>query len=467
MREMRIISLAALFTGTALAATFGGAVAQTISSPDASGPIPATALPGSPTHDYPFFSSDKDLAANGYVEEEYIIRGRANRYNITSLATGTAIDDHPYVTRVVVRRPADAKRFNGTAIVEWDNVTNNFDAENVWFWDSQYFIRSGYIWVGVSAQKLGVEYLHKWNSNRYGTLDVTDHGAVTDDALSYDIFSQVGAVLRHPGSVNVLGGLRPGRIIATGESQSAVRLVSYINAVHPLAKVFDGFVLLSPVGAIVRPDLISPVWKIQTEYDVTAADASLRTPDTEKLRSWEIAGTSHMDHQARQAREPLELRDTGISSETVIAQGCTYPDLGTRVPTTYVLSSAFDKIGRWVEGKSPSSAPRIEMASIASRPAKSVVSRDSAGMALGGIRLSQLSVPTAINVGINIGPGACERWGYSAPFDLATLNTRYPTHKAYVAAVVAQTKENLKHGFILPEDAASTIHDAEISHVGR
>jgi hypothetical protein len=52
--------------------------------------------------------------------------------------------DHPYKTRIVVRRPADAKRFNGTVLVEWDNVTNGFDAEKVWFFSWEQMVRAGY-----------------------------------------------------------------------------------------------------------------------------------------------------------------------------------------------------------------------------------------------------------------------------------------------------------------------------------
>jgi hypothetical protein len=46
---------------------------------------------GDPSHNYPFFASDKDLATNGYVEEEFLIQGSANRYTTPSLTTGTVI----------------------------------------------------------------------------------------------------------------------------------------------------------------------------------------------------------------------------------------------------------------------------------------------------------------------------------------------------------------------------------------
>ena len=43
----------------------------------------------------------------------------------------------------------------------------------------------------------------------------------------------------------MLGGLQPKHVIAIGESQSAGRLVTYIDAVHPLVDVYDGFLVHS------------------------------------------------------------------------------------------------------------------------------------------------------------------------------------------------------------------------------
>jgi hypothetical protein len=72
-----------------------------------------------------------------------------------------------------------------------------------------------------------------------------------------------------------------------------------------------------------------------------------------------------------------------------------------------------------------------------------------------------------MNSGTNTGPGACGRWGYYKPFDLAKLNKLYPTHDAYVSAVERVTNENLRAGFILKPDAESTIREAKESMIGR
>jgi hypothetical protein len=458
--------------------------------PSVTGPVAAPDVPGTPSHNYIFFASNHDLAAHGYVEEEFFIKGTASTYNINGPVTATVKDTgQPYYTRVVVRRPADPRRFNGTALVEWDNVTNQFDAENVWFFDWEHMMRAGYVWVGVSPQTVGIAALKKWSPARYGEFDVgkvvagtVPRGGPDADAMSYDIFSQVGEAIRHPAGVDILHGLKPKVIIATGESQSASRLATYVNSVHPLAKVYDGFLLLSAIGSKIREDLISPVFKINTEHDVVTGDVLVQQPDTAKFRSWDVAGTSHVDQHLRASREPLELRDNGVSLEAKMAPLCSNAQVGTRVPTGYVVASAFDKLSKWTAGgKPPPTAPHLDITQVNQRPAQSVVKRNGDMLAQGGIQLSEMVVPTQINFGVGapadanaaaaggeaIGAGACVRWGYSVDMSVDTLNAKYPSHAAYVAAVTKVAEQNVKDGYILPFDAATTIREAKDSHIGK
>jgi hypothetical protein len=58
---------------------------------------------------------------------------------------------------VVVREPADKSKISGTVIVEWLNVSGGIDADPDWTSLSEEIVRRGDIWVGVSAQKIGVE----------------------------------------------------------------------------------------------------------------------------------------------------------------------------------------------------------------------------------------------------------------------------------------------------------------------
>ena len=54
--------------------------------------------------------------------------------------------------------------------------------------------------------------------------------------------------MRHPVGINPLGDLVYERMIAVGESQSAFRLVTYVNAIHPLVHLYDGFLIHSRGG---------------------------------------------------------------------------------------------------------------------------------------------------------------------------------------------------------------------------
>ena len=440
-------------------------------APAITGPIAATAPPGDSSHGYPFYAALQDLKSRGYVEQEFFIQGVANRYETPAAEDGKVTDgDHAYKTRILVRRPASPGRFNGTVVIEWNNVTSGHDLDIDWFQAGDYFIRSGYAYIGVTAQRIGVEALKVWSAKRYGSLDVTADGTITNDALSYDIMSDVARAVRKPGSVDALGGLKPERVFATGHSQSAARLGIYVNAVHPLAPVFDAIVLHGG-GAKVRAGLDVKVWKLLSETDVLN-QAALRQPDTRNFRTWEVAGDSHVDTQFIASSRALGSRDGNpvapnftpggrgntATSSSGVAPSCERPPY-SHVPFYQVMDAAFDHLVRWVkDGTLPPSAPPIETSSVGP-PA--VFARDQAGNALGGIRLAEHAVPTSVNTGQNTGPGFCRLYGSHQDFDAATIQNLYPTHAQYVAAVKNITGQNLKDGYILKPEAEATIAAAE------
>lgn len=443
----------------------------TTTPPTVTGPIRATAAPGDPAHDYPFHASLVDLAAEGYVEEEFFVEGTANRYNTPPQATGTIVDgNHPYRTTVTVRRPVSARRFNGTVVIEWNNVTAGRDQDIDWFLIHEHLIRAGYAWIGVSAQRLGVEALKVWSPKRYATLDVTHGGAVDNDALSYDIFAGVAQAVRHPGRTNMMGGFKVDRIFAIGHSQSAGRLATYVNSIHPLAPSFDAVVVHGGGGRI-RTDLDLKVWKLVAETDVIASQAANRQPDTGKFRMWEVAGTSHVDVRFVAYSRRLNARDGATVVGRAPVSGTASPvnpcdrSPWSHVPFHYVMSAALDHLVRWVkDGTPPPGAPPIDTTS-PGPPA--TIQRDKHGNALGGIRLAEHAVPIGVNTGVNSGPGFCRLYGSHVDFDAATLASLYASHDAYVSAVKDATRKNLKAGYILKADAEATIAEAEKSTVGK
>jgi hypothetical protein len=339
-------------------------------------------------------------------------------------------------------------------------------------------IRRGAAWVGVTAQAVGVNSLKSPppqqtinNPARYTTL------SHPGDSYSYDIFSQAGQAIRDNAKV-VLGGLKPKHVIATGESQSAGRLTTYIDAVHPLVKVYDGYLVHSRGGAgsaltqdplpavptpsptLIRDDLDVPVLLFQLENDTSAIAA--RRDDTARYRLWEVAGTAHYDQYGLS----LGATDTGKLDDYVkwfetMRSPTNKPnpnftcDLPINVgPATYVLRAAVAAIDDWVaKGTPPAKAPRLETVSV--NPVQ--YATDEHGIVQGGIRTPAVDAPVATLGGLgNSGSGPigqfCRLFGNTVPFTSEQLTARYKTQRNFATQWKKATQAAVKAGFILPSD---------------
>lgn len=187
----------------------------------------------------PDLTSDFNVAVLGYEETEYVVEGTAESYELRG-ERGTdgrwEVTKGPearFRTRILVRRPVDGARFSGTTVVEWHNVSGGLDVGPGWGFLHRNIAARGHAWVGVAVQRAGIEggaivegpHLKRLAPDRYADLD---HPG---DAWSFDIFTQVGRLLRLPAAQNPLRGLKPSTLLAMGESQGAAYLVTYINAI--------------------------------------------------------------------------------------------------------------------------------------------------------------------------------------------------------------------------------------------
>jgi hypothetical protein len=420
--------------------------------PVVEGPIPG-AVPGNPAspvlgETYPFFSTWYDLAASGYVEEEFYLSGVADAYSTTGAKLAS---DVPYRTRMIVRRPVSQAAFNGTVLVEWQNVTAGYDLDALW---SRRHMREGYAWVGVSAQRVGVTQLRGWSPTRYGELDVTGGGAFTTDQLSYDIFAQAAQSLRSSGDVDPLGGLELDRVLAIGASQSASRMTTYYNVVLPQEQpVFDGYAFI--VGSAPTRVGTEPIIQVLSETDVT--NPATRRPDSEVFRRWEVAGAAHSGWEGQEYRRPLSIRDLGAAP----VYECTNPPF-SRVLLSQPIEAAYAHLARWVDGGAP--PPHAPYLEFTTPPTKA---RNELGLALGGIQLSQVAVPTALNTGSNSGPSFCVLFGTHVPFSEQQLDALYRNHGRYVGAVAQTDSANVEAGYLLRADAQENQREAAHSSVGK
>lgn len=424
-----------------------------------------------------------DLADVGYVQEEFFIAGTASAYTApTPLAADGAWAVAPasiaaYKTRLLVYRPANARAFGGTVFVEWLNVSGGLDSAPDWITAHIEMIRAGMVWVGVSAQLVGVEGgsgglvslpLKAVNPRRYGSLH---HPG---DSFSYDMFSQAGQALRGRSGVRMLGGLVPQVIIAAGESQSASRMVTYVNGVHPLAGMYDGFLIhsrggggaplsqspLPQVGASapirIRTDLDVPVFVFQTETDVPGTVAS-RQPDTDGFRLWEVAGSAHADTYTLLVGMTDRGTDPSVADVRVIASPIPgIIDCGAPInsgPQHVVLDAAIAHLDRWIRrGTPPPTAPLLE-----TLPGTPVTfATDAFGNVLGGVRTPWVDVPVATLSGFGqpSGGGFCGLFGTTTPFAQATLDALYPSVREYVRAYRTALRRAVRQGVMRRQDAA-------------
>jgi hypothetical protein len=484
MSKLRSIIPVVMLAGLSLTAgpTAHAHGQQTVPVPTVTGPIPSAV--GSSGNDYTFFATDLDLAARGYLEEEFFYSGRANVYDATvapgigarptpSPTANIVSSGHPYTTRMVVRRPARPASFNGTVVVEWLNATSQYDVEALWFRTHEFLLRDGYAWVGITAQSAPITNpalgLKAFSPQRYGTLDLTAGGTLTSgDPLSFDVYAQGMQAVRRTG---VLGDLR-GRVrtvIAAGVSQSAGRVSVFTNAIQPRGSAVADAVLLYVGGERMRDDLRLPVFKVLSETEFATAPTSAANeisslqPDTDRMRTWSVAGTSHSDWASFAVRYALLRRDQPTAS---LRDNCARPSR-SRIPDRYTLSAATHHLAAWARrGARPPTASSIALGADGV-----TVLRDERGNALGGLRLAPFAVPVALDAGVNENPpgagGLCFLNGTHIPFDRATLSALYPDRHTYLRPFIRAVLSNVRDGYVLPADAIEMLRDAEASTAGR
>ncbi len=428
-----------------------------------------------------------DLEDVGYQQSEYFLEGTASAYtNVSELAADGVWEAEPgaeaqYKTRIIVKRPIDPADFSGDVLVEWLNVTAGFETPPSWGTGQLEMRRGGAVWVGVSAQIVGIEgnpsgglplplYLKAVDPARYGSL------VHPGDSFSYDIFSQVAQAIRNPEGIDPLDGLTAERLIAYGESQSAGRLVTYVNAIHPLYNAYDGYMIHSrgdgssslaqdPLVAIptpdsvqIRTDLNVPVMTFETETDVLLLGyAAARQPDTDLIRTWEVPGTAHGDYYTFISGRDDTVGDPVFAS--VIEESSILGFINCEKPMNngphhYVFNTAVRALNAWVAGgEPPQASPRLEL-----NDDGSDYLYDDVGNVLGGIRTPYVDAPSAILRGdANLGNSFCFLFGTTSLFSAGQMASLYVDEAGFVAAVTESANSAVAAGFLLQEDADAII----------
>jgi hypothetical protein len=423
----------------------------------------------------PLSANSLDLAGSGYEEEEFFASGTASAFKATSSPSNGKWSIAPttsasYRTRILVRRPTDPARFNGTVVVEWMNVSSGESAPD-WDYLNPELMRAGYAYVAVSAQALGVDggtpILGSVDPGSNGGLigaDPARYGSLhhPGDQYAMDMFAQIGKSLQAT-KVPALGGLHPRHVVAVGESQSAFYLTTFADTLQPLTDTFAGIFIHSrggsgaalsgasitsdqgAAGLRIRTDLKVPVFMFETQTDlVELGYAAARQPNTSRIRTWEVAGTAHADAYLVGAAASL--------------LGCTTPV--NDGPQHLVVQAAFAAFNNWVDHGTPPPSPapfRLE----ATHPA--ALTLDGHGNVVGGVRTPAVDVPVSTLSGA-APPGAsaiCSLFGSTTPFDSTKLASLYGDKASFLAAYKTSLDTSIKGGFILGADRPAVLALAE------
>jgi hypothetical protein len=485
---------------------------------------PPSTVPGASSINTNFLKEEE------YTEKEFTMSGGANIYRengnegcfffcggwSSSGEWKVAVSQAnvPYTTRILVRYPTNPAKFNGTVVFEWLNDTTGGDQDPVFAELSHQLISKGYAYVGVTAQRPGMKDLAKWDPARYGSL------GDSNDGESYEIFTQAAEAIKAD-SATLLGGLTPKKLIGTGDSQSAFRVDTYVNAIQPVSHAFNGFlavgrsalaapigeglVAASPLPADIRTNNTAPFIQLNTQGDIEELDAAdARQSDNNDLRTWELAGASHIDaHEASYETETIarEEPNVGIPSCTT---GTPIEGTGTaldghnqvnNMSLFEVEDAALSSLQNWITtGTAPAKSPQIS-----AFPwffgAFYTVNKNQYGIGQGGIQMPDAQVPVENYSAVNFAnineqsltqpeiqaeledvfttletggienenlrdAGLCLLSGYFENLSPSTLTSLYPTPASYASKFATAANAEVKAGFMTQEDAEAAIAKA-------
>jgi hypothetical protein len=488
--------------------------------PSVKGPIPAT------SSSRPFRGENVNLRKYGYTLEEYFVSGRANVYDWgpdgTAQIPQVKVPNAPYTTRILVRRPIRGQS-SGSVWVEMSNPSRLYDAETSWISAYDKIVRDRDIHVSITIKPVAIAALKRFDAARYGSLAMNNPlppaqqtcGALPgepgydentsklwENGLSWDIVSQIGALLKSDSRSNPLRDWKVRHLFGTSESQTAGYWNTYAYNFANQAKVggkpiYDGFVPVSISGAPGRINQCLPATTVgdprsslpkkhvpymainsQTE-PITLGSFAWRRPDSDDpdagYRLYEIAGATH--GWSRLASIDAPWADIQKSNGVRLIYDC--KDFSGRdskwnsLPRHYLHAAMFVNMEKWVRyGKLPPKAERIRV--LGGGTPQATFETDAFGNVLGGVRSSYVDVPIATYHGTaaaGSGPTGsfCRLLGHEVPFSSKVLQELYPLpesysypgHETYVAKVRDNVKQMINGRWLLPEDAKRVVLQAE------
>ncbi|WP_363508956.1 alpha/beta hydrolase domain-containing protein [Burkholderia sp. LMU1-1-1.1] len=435
-----------------------------------------------------------DLARHGYQEEEYYLSGIAPAIT----AAGEQLLRAPYTTRILIRKPVDPARFNGTVVIEPFSWFGERGAG--WILTREYLLRQGYAYVGYTlninkprrdpkflSDKLmevaddvkqygrivNFDFMRRYDYARYAPLGAYydperfKRGGAPDPfpPQAQAIAAQLAMVLKSNSPTGPLANLDVRRVYVNSWAVTAQVWMDYLDqGRHQQWRMPDGRPLIDAYmtgrmaygevgGDVVRVPRKMPgdapfvtVYS-QSELMHDAIEGIELPPDTDspQLRYYEVTGMPH-----------LRLADLGTEhTERFAADVGKAGDARCRTlydePVQMVVSALLDGMDRWVrEGTAMPRAPRVE------RKGRSVVRDPATGNMLGGVRPPWISVPSSrymtdqeTNCGLV--------YDTKIPYSRAQLRKLYGTSGNYAEQFEQAKARSVKEGYLLPADAATLL----------
>jgi hypothetical protein len=370
-----------------------------------------------------------------YATEEFFVSGTVN---------GT-----PYTTRIIVRRPTDAKAFSGTVVAE---ALHAGGRSLVFEWSRVSILTRRHMFVEIVHSGGNVNLLKGFNAERYASL-------VIANGQTNEVIAQVGRLIRSKAGPFAAYDARRVTLMGTSASSGTVRnyLAAHAEQRMPDGKpIFDGFLLTSTNGNTPLPVVDVPMIQMPTQTEVvTWAEQGIkyRRPDSDepgnRFRLYEVAGMPHNNSRD----------NPGFQNDP-----CTLPV--TDFHAGAFTGLALNHLVEWIaNGKTPPRAPHIEVDQNVANDG-SHLALDELGNAKGGIRNVWVDVPIATYGVFGVGKTQaqnrlCQLAGTKVPLPEPTLRKLYRNSEDYVAKVNRRMQELVDAGWFLPEYADAVRADAK------
>jgi hypothetical protein len=402
------------------------AAAATAPTPTVSGPVtrPGMMYPNPPISIVPGATTVERFP---YVTEEYFVSGTVN--------------DAPYTTRIIVRRPKDPSSFSGIVVAEALHASGR---SLIFEWSRVSILTRRHMFVEIVHSAANLTLLKNFNAERYASLAIAQ-------GQTNGVIAQVGALIKSRTGPFAQYKVQYATLMGTSASSATVR--TYLGE-HPNSRlanggpIFDGFLLTSTLGNTPLPMVDVPIVQMPTQTEVVTYAAmgnGYRRPDSDdpgnRFRLYEVAGMPHNNSRDNPgfANDPCTLPVTDFPAGAFTAMG---------------LNHLVDWIAR---GKTPPHAPPIAVDKDATNDG-SLLALDEHGNAKGGVRNVWVDVPIA-TYGV-MGKGKttaqdrlCQLGGTEVPLSDAALKTLYPSSKDYARRVDQRMKQLIAEGWFLPEYA--------------